>query len=206
MYLSGGGDEKSSYPLDRYFFSSIPKRGMLLYLPIALRGHRLFNGAEKWFRSVMKLHNRHEDVSLEVWDDLTNKDFCNLRRFNSIYIGGGNTWSLMKEITENDFKEPLRVYIEGGGIYYGGSAGAIICGSNIDIQSDENLVNWRDTNGMDLLNGLSVACHVTEEKFNMLENMARKKNLHLLALAETAGAIIDGVSYRCVGNGICREI
>lgn len=206
MYLSGGGDEQSSYPLDRYFFSSIPKRGALLYLPIALRGHRLFREAGEWFKGVMKLHNRHEDVSLEVWNSLADRSFQNLKQFSAIYVGGGNTWSLIKEITESGFKEVLREYIEDGGLYYGGSAGAVICGLKIDIQQDENLVNWPDTGGMDLLNGLSVVCHATEEQFGELKSMAEKNKTRLLVLAETAGAIVEGASYKCVGSGVCRKI
>jgi dipeptidase E len=205
IYLSGGGGEQASFPLDRFFFASIPQNGTLLYLPVALRGHRLFDDAEDWFRGVMKLHNRHEDITLEVWSDLNGQELLNLGRFDAIYVGGGNTWSLMKEITESGFREVLEQYIQTGGLYYGGSAGAIICGSRIDTHKDGNTIGWKDLSGMNLLNDLSVVCHVKEEQFGELENMAREKQLRLLALAENAGAIVESKSYRCVGEGICRE-
>ncbi len=205
IYLSGGGDEHASYPLDRFFFERIPNGGALLYIPIALKGHRLFNGAENWFRGVMKLHLRHEDVVLETWNELNGKDFSNLKRFDAIYVGGGNTWNLMKDITESGFNKFLQKYIEEGGTYYGGSAGAIICGLRIDTGKDENTVNWQDTGGMNMLNGLSVACHVKQEKLGELEIMAKEKELRLLALAEDAGAIINGSTHTCVGEGVCRE-
>lgn len=205
IYLSGGGGEQASFPLDSFFFASIPRGGMILYLPTGLRGHRLFDDAKEWFKGIMRLHNRHEDIALVVWNDFDAKDFSNLEDFDAIYVGGGNTWTLIKEITESGFREKLEQYIRDGGLYYGGSAGAIICGSRIDTHNDKNTVGWADTRGMAVLNGLSVACHITEDQLSALEEMVAKKRLHLLALAEDAGVIIEDKSYHCIGKGICRE-
>lgn len=205
IYLSGGGDEHASYLLDGVFFDCIPKGGTLLYVPVALRRSRLFSGVEDWFMNVMEAHNRRQDIKLETWNDLNGKDFSDLKRFSAIYVGGGNTWDLMKEITESGLKKFLKEYVENGGIYYGGSAGAIICGAHVDTHTDENIAHWDDVGGMDLLSGLSVACHVTQEQFVELENMTKEKHIRLLALAENAGAIVEGPSYRCVGDGLCRE-
>jgi len=40
MYLSGGGNEQQSFPLDKFFFNALPVGGRFLYVPIALRGHK----------------------------------------------------------------------------------------------------------------------------------------------------------------------
>lgn len=205
IYLSGGGNERSSYPIDRFFFEDIPKNGTLLYIPIALREHKLFHGAENWFRNVLKLHGRHKNIALEVWNELNKENFSDLGKFDAVYVGGGNTWNLMKEISESGFKEFLLKYIESGGIYYGGSAGAIICGARIDANEDENTAGWRGITGMNILNGISIVCHVKQSRLDELRNIAKEKKLHLLALAEGAGAIVRGTSYKYVGEGLCEE-
>ena len=127
IYLSGGGNEKQSFPLDKFFFSSLPENGRFLYIPIALRGHKLYPTAHLWMKSVLELHNRN-DVQFETADDLSKYGFENLKVFNGIYIGGGNTWSLMKELKDSGFSNALIQYIQSGGKVYGGSAGAIIFG------------------------------------------------------------------------------
>ncbi len=204
IYLSGGGGEHDSFTLDGFFFTRIPRHGKLLYVPIALREHKLFTGAENWFRGVIKLHSRNDDIVLETWFDLKGKDFSKLKEFDGVYIGGGNTWSLIKDITESGFVNPLKEYIENGGVYYGGSAGAIICGLRIDLHGDKNSINWKGTVGMDLMNGLSVVCHAKQEQLAELEKLAKKEDIRLITLAENAGAIYNGSACKCVGDGICK--
>ena len=43
----------------------------LLYIPIALRGHKLYPTANLWMKSITELHQRG-DVQFETADDLSN--------------------------------------------------------------------------------------------------------------------------------------
>ena len=102
IYLSGGGSEKQSFSLDKFFFDAIPKNGKFLYVPIALRGHKLYPTAHIWMRSVVDLHDR-KDVTFETMDDPSKYSHADLSAFSGIYIGGGNTWGLIKEFKESGF-------------------------------------------------------------------------------------------------------
>lgn len=199
IYLSGGGNEHQSSTLDKFFFDSIPEGGSFLYIPIALRGHKLFPTANLWMNSILEMHKR-TDIQFETLNDSSNKKPGDLEKFDAIYIGGGNTWSLMKELKESGFSEALIWYSNSGYPVYGGSAGAIILGAKINTHDDKNEVGWGDNNGLNLLKNYSVACHFKDEDGERFKNWARENNLPIVCLFEETGLIIDNTKIECVGT------
>lgn len=203
VILSGGGDEKQSLLLDNFFLQNIKINGTLLYIPIALRGHRLFSGAEIWFKSVFSLHKR-EDVNILTLKDLSNS--VNLNNFDAIYIGGGNTWSLLKELIEFRFIEKIKSYIKlENKIIYGGSAGAIILGENISCQNDEVITSFSVESGLSLIDKYSVTCHYEgdNEQETLIRNwVSKNQGRKLLALSENGGIVFfnDG-KQKIFGTG-----
>lgn len=109
IYLSGGGNEKQSFLIDRLFFSALPKNSRFLYIPIALRGHTLYSNAHLWMRDVIELHRR-TDIEFETVNDPSEYGIEALKEFDGIYIGGGNTWSLAYELRESGFAKALIQY------------------------------------------------------------------------------------------------
>ncbi|MDE2218507.1 MAG: Type 1 glutamine amidotransferase-like domain-containing protein [Patescibacteria group bacterium] len=202
IYLSGGGNEKQSFPLDKFFFSSLSENGRFLYIPIALRGHELYPTAHLWMKSVLELHNRN-DIRFETADDLSQYGFEDLKLFNGIYIGGGNTWSLMKELKDSSFSNALIQYIQFGGQVYGGSAGAIILGKRIDTHDDENKIEMKDVSGFGLLHNYSAACHFKDDQNDRFSKWAINNNLPIICLPEETGLIIKNDIASCVGTKPC---
>lgn len=198
IYLSGGGNEHQSSTLDKFFFDSIPQGGKFLYIPIALRGHKLFPTANLWMDGILEMHKR-TDILFDVLDDPSNKKLEDLEKFDAVYIGGGNTWSLMKELNESGFSDMLVQYSNSGHPVYGGSAGAIILGSKINTHDDKNEVGWLDNNGLNLLKNYSIACHFKKENEEMFKNWAIKSNLPIICLFEETGLIISNTKIECVG-------
>jgi len=214
IYLSGGGNEKQSFPLDKFFFETFPKNGSFLYIPIALRGNKLYPTVHLWMRKVLELHNRN-DVRFEVADNLAKYQLEDLKKINAIYIGGGNTWNLMQELRDSDFSQELVSYIKNGGVIYGGSAGAIVLGKNIDTHDDENKINLKNTSGFNLLGDYSVACHYTNEQASRFKEWAISNESPIVCLSEETGLIFGNNYVLCVGtkpcviyltNGVKREI
>jgi dipeptidase E len=202
IYLSGGGNEKQSFPLDKFFFDALPKNARFLYIPIALRGHKLYPTAHLWMKGIVEMHERN-DIQFEVMDDSSKYKLNDLKSFNAVYIGGGNTWSLMKEFTDSGFSEDLLQYCEAGGLIYGGSAGAIIFGKRIDTHDDKNDVGLTDTEGFDLLHGYSVACHFKEEENERFKKWAIDNKLPIICLPEETGLKIENGTALCVGTKPC---
>ncbi|MBA3788830.1 Type 1 glutamine amidotransferase-like domain-containing protein [Patescibacteria group bacterium] len=202
IYLSGGGNEKQSFPLDKFFFSTLPKNGRFLYIPIALRGHKLYPTAHLWMNSITELHER-ADTQFETVDDPSKYTLETLKEFNGIYIGGGNTWSLMQELKNSGFADILIQYIEAGGQVYGGSAGAIIMGKKINTHDDENKIGLEDVSGFNLLNNFSVACHFKDEQNDRFRTWAIDNNLPIVCLPEESGLVIENGSALCAGTKSC---
>lgn len=202
IYLSGGGNEKQSFPLDKFFFRTLPKNGRFLYIPIALRGHKLYPTAHLWMKSITELHER-ADVQFETLDDPSKYQLDLLKEFNGVYIGGGNTWSLIKELKDSGFSDILIQCLQAGGQVYGGSAGAIIMGKRIDTHDDENKVDLKDTSGFNLLNNFSIACHFKDEQNERFKMWAINNSLPIICLPEETGLIIENGVALCAGTKPC---
>lgn len=202
IYLSGGGNEKQSFLLDKFFFDTLPKNGRFLYIPIALRGHKLFPTAHLWMKGVVELHER-ADIQFETVDDPAKYNFEALKDFGGVYIGGGNTWSLIQELKDSGFVDGLVQYIEAGGQVYGGSAGAIMMGNKINTHDDENEVGAQDVSGLNLLHNFSVACHFKEKESDRFKAWAIDNNLPIICLPEETGLVIEEDVAVCVGTKPC---
>jgi dipeptidase E len=202
IYLSGGGDENQSFSLDEYFFNSLPTGGHFLYIPVALRNTDLYLTAKHWMAKVIELHER-SDLSFETVDDLLRYNNIDTEKFDAVYIGGGNTWSLMRELKDSGFSDYLIKYLDEGGFVYGGSAGAIVLGSRIDTHDDENEINYKDMSGLCLLNNFSIACHFKDVQSERFKEWSEHNNLPIICLYEETGLFIEKGSALCVGTKPC---
>ena len=103
--------------------------------------------------------------------DILEKDFNN---YSAIFIGGGNTYKLLNELKQNNNVDKIKTYLQNGGIVFGGSAGAIIFGKNIDacLLDDGNKIGLEDTEGFNYLNDISLLCHLKKKNC--------KKNINYL--------------------------
>ena len=98
--------------------------------------------------------------------ELANK---NLENYSALFIGGGNTFKLLAELKSSGAFEKIKEFINNNGIVFGGSAGAIIFGYDLEacLCDDINEIGLEDIKGFDVLNGYSILCHYTnrsEEK------------------------------------------
>jgi len=151
-------------------------------------------------KSILELHERN-DVQFETVDDLFK--LRDLKGLDGIYIGGGNTWSLIQEIKNSNFSYQLLQYFEAGGQVYGGSAGAIILGKRIDTHDDENKIGLSDMEGLNLLGNYSVACHFKDDQHDRFKAWAIKNKFPIICLPEETGLIIENSIARCVGTKPC---
>ena len=153
-----------------------------------------YSDCEQWFRETYAEYNLH---NIDVCTDLFKAP--NLDVYKAIFIGGGNTFKLLKEIKESGFDTKIKDYLETGGFIYGGSAGAIIFGETIETSShaDKNLVRLKDLTGLNLLKGYDVWCHYNEDK-------DKKEVLELMrptfVLYEELWLLFDGNKIETIGK------
>ena len=126
----------------------------------------------------------------------------NLNNFKGIYIGGGNTFKLLKEIKENKFDKKLKSF---NGIIYGGSAGAIIFGKTIEPCSfgkikDKNNVKLKDLKGLNLVNNCNIKCHYFNEEKKEIKNYVKKTKIPIIALPNDSGIYVKNNNIKNINK------
>ena len=188
IFLGGGGNAEKSAELDKIWAETIGERhGDVLYVPWAQKPENI-DTAKAWFRDTYGplVGGRAIDAA-DLHHNLTGLD-----KYVSVYIGGGNTNRLAERLSRNGAAENLKEYVTGGGVIYGGSAGAIILGRTTLTAPEVN--NPVNADGLDLLDGHSVVCHFNED------SIVDQLHAPIIALPEDAGAIFDETGWQHVGD------
>jgi len=195
LFLSGGGNEKQTLKFDEEFLRGIKK---ILYVPIAWKDDD-FESCRKWFTNAMR---QHKKVDIDMLTDLTK--LPNLEHYDAVYIGGGNTFKLLKSIKESGFDRKLFEYYNNGGTVYGGSAGAIIWGRDIDIalicdDVDSNDVNLKDTKGFNEIKGYDIQCHYNNSQLEEHKEFIKKTKRKVVAIPEESALLVENGEYKVIG-------
>lgn len=190
IVLAGGGGADDSRLLDEYFSSWIQPAGRLLYLPIALRTIRSFESCLAWITETLAPFGI---THITMWTDLTQHYASELKGFEAIYIGGGNTYSLLAELINSGFDRHLKAYASWGGIIYGGSAGAVILGKDIRTVShmDRNQIGLTEVNCLNLAKGYAVFPHYRAQDDKFIEEFVQEYQQPVLGISERSGVVIE---------------
>lgn len=199
LFLSGGGDKQHTEKFDQQFLAEIGIAKPLLYIPIAMKQIKSYEECYEWVESVFKPLGIQE---ISMWTDLNGKSLNDLEQFSAIYIGGGNTFSLLSDLRSSGFDVLLAEYVQAGGILYGGSAGAIILGSDIQTCAhlDSNDVQVTEFNGFGLIGDFAIWCHYSSSDDDLIGNYINKTKNPVLALPEETGAYVKGGMIRVTGT------
>jgi len=201
IILSGGGSGMNSLEIDKLFASLVNKSKPLLYIPIAIdKIKHPYSECLQWLKQTF---NYFGIKLYEIWSEeqLYQSKIIGPENFGGIYIGGGNTFYLLKVLKESNFWNFLVKAVKKNIPIYGGSAGAIIFGRSILTSYDENLVGLKDFSGMNLLKNMSLFCHFKLEKEGNINE--KLKNFHLgkiIALSERTGVYLKDDKIMIIGQ------
>ncbi len=200
LYLSGGGYADQTYEADKIAFEGVKN---VLYIPFAWDDSSYLS-CKDWFEEMISMHN------IKDYHIMTNPyENINLENFEMIYIGGGNTFKLLKELKESGLGKRIVEYLKAGNKVYGGSAGAIIFGKTINTArigdcSDENIVNLIDLNGFNLIN-FDIHCHYNQDDDRLVKNYVNLNNISVIAIPEECVVEVEnGKINRYLGTGILK--
>ena len=190
IFLSGGGDEKQTFDLDEFFFSQLKFNQKILYIPVALNLTSFkVESCYDWFSSIISIHAADKDIDFEIC--LEENQINDLTKYSAIYMGGGNTYKLLNFIYESGLVNKIPAFIKNNGIVYGGSAGAVVLGSDIRTVSEENDKNYYHHKGLNLLNNKSIICHYEPQLNHKIIKSSETINSDIIALKEDSGLIYD---------------
>ena len=106
LFLCGGGSGNQVRIAMTKFIKSINKNKKILYIPLAMEEEK-YNSCEKWFKNEIDLYNVKFDM-VRSSDELSKKE---LSDYSGIFIGGGNTFKLLKELQNNNNLNRLEEYL-----------------------------------------------------------------------------------------------
>jgi dipeptidase E len=199
IIISGGGEKEDSYLVDKTYFDLLKNNSKILYIPIALKAKDTsYEECYDWFVDLISLHSNSKEIDFTML--LEDDDIPDLNNYDSIYVGGGNTYKLLNFVYTKRIDSILIDYIKNGGLYYGGSAGGIILGRNIDTVKEENIKNYKYSNGLSMVGNYSIYCHYEKNADERLERYVLEYKNPVIALPENMGIIVNEHDIRILGN------
>ena len=178
IFLNGGGADIQTIDVYRRLNQIIDKSKPCLYIPLAMAQEK-YDSCYEWIRGELKSIDVPNIGMVRSAEELSTK---NLNDYSFLFIGGGNTFKLLHDLKKCVAFENILDYINNNGIVFGGSAGAIIFGKDLEACkiADKNEVDLKDINGFDILNGISLLCHYT----NQTPEKDEKSKQYLLELSK----------------------
>lgn len=207
LFLCGGGCGEQTIEANKKFNEIVDHNKPLLYVPLAMdEDKHPYDGCLEWITSELSSVDIPGIEMVRTFDELASKNYYD---YCAIFIGGGNTYKLLKGIKDSGSFEKIKDYITNGGIVYGGSAGAIIFGYDINscLAMDANDVNLEDTKGFNALDGKSIFAHYTNEKTSEVHDKYKQylssyssNKEEVVALPEEDTIFIDDDKITIIGN------
>lgn len=214
LILCGGGSGEQNYYANKKLNEIIDHSKPLLYIPLAMdENEHPYDSCYEWINEELAQVQLSRIDMVRSFEELAQKDYDN---YCALFIGGGNTYKLLKGIKNSGAFEKIKEFINNGGIVIGGSAGAVIFGYDIDIIStmDSNDVALVDTKGFNVMNGVSIFPHYTNKKSKLSEeeNFARLNNFtnaiksfsmingDVIAIPEEDAIYINDSNIEVLGN------
>lgn len=195
LFLDGGGDADKSQLIYNAFLEGVKK---VAYIPLAWPSED-YSGCNDWIRNSLG-----KGTNLEITMSTELKG-TSLDEFDGVFIGGGNTFKLLKKIKEAGFDKKLISFYEKGGNIIGGSAGALIFGYDIGTSlicadKDKNLVGLKDTKGMDQVKGCDIQAHFEKDQIKEHQEYIARTGRNVVAIPERSALVIENGKYLVLGN------
>ena len=160
----------------------------LLFITIAVDGEK--DPDRTWlkeeYETILNLGIKEENIIEYHYEE--NTDFSS---YDVIYMIGGNTFYLLKELREKQLDEKIIQAINNGVIYVGSSAGSIILGKTIEtaLPYDENWVGSEDFIGLNLVDGIIIPHANRKQEF--IKEAKEKYSDKIIELYDDYGIVIS---------------
>jgi|GEM_PF-3877045 len=195
LILAGGTGESYSKPINKFFVSLIPKKKMMLYVPIIKpKSKRALDRSYKKIKSIFKPLGFTDIV---VWADLNNRKYADLAPFGAIYLGRGKAFSLLYHLKSTGFIKILRQFIKSKRVVYGSSTSAVILGKDIRTTSFRK---GADFSGLNVVKNYSIKCYYSPSQDSKTMGFVAKYKLPVIALPKRSGLYVKNGKIKVIGS------
>jgi len=194
VYLGGGGSAEQEAELWKEAFN--PGDSVVIW-PFAHAAIQDRESSIAWMRGALASYALR---SIDAWIEARIED-AGLSGVDVVCIPGGNTFALLHELRSTGLLQLLQEHLRAGGRYYGGSAGAILAGTDISIalDADPNDVGLSSTGGLDLIGGMDVLPHYAPSAREVAREHTALTGRPVLCLPEASGVVVSEGRLRNVG-------
>ena len=195
--VSGGGYLDYAEPELRDFLGRTPK---VVFVPYALHEQESYTA---------RVRARLAPVGYEVEGLAANSSAAVVvARADAIFVGGGNTFRLLKALYDFDLLDAIRSRVAAGVPYVGSSAGSNVAGPTIRTTNDMPIVQPPSFNALDLvpfqinphyLDPGPGSTHMGETREERIQQFLEENDTPVLGLREGAWVRVEG--QRCTLGG-----
>ncbi len=145
-------------------------------------------------------------TELDIEHALKDEMQAKLSTADIVYVAGGNTFHLLKQLRDTSFDEMLNSYIARGGLYAGASAGAVVAGPDIgaisSLDEPEKVTGLASTKGLDWVNVVPIPHYDMKTRMQAIDEIKAKyshKN-EMVLLTDDQALLVEGGSWRVVDS------
>lgn len=123
-----------------------------------------------------------------------------------VYVAGGNTFFLLKQLRESGFDVMLDEFVKGGGQYAGASAGALIAGPDIgpisSIDEPEKVNGLKSTKGLGWIDVVPIPHYDMKSRTKSIDDIKAKysKDYELVLLTDDQALVVEGKGWKVVDS------
>ena len=148
----------------------------ILFVPNEKASKRTL-ASDLFYQRLMRYGFKRENI--RVFDYYNTEEYFGLTDLDILYIGGGNTFEMLKRIKSRGFDKEIIRLIESGVVYVGGSAAF-----------DELPKIMPDFEGLKLFDGIAI-CHYDETRKDVYEKLKAENRYKIYALTNDDAVVFE---------------
>lgn len=122
-----------------------------------------------------------------------------------VYVAGGNTFYLLKQLRETGFDKLLDTFVKKGGLYAGASAGALIAGPDIgavsSIDEPQKVTGLKSTKGLGWVDVVPIPHYDMKARTKTIDEIKSKYTNHeTVLLTDDEALLVEDGKWEVVSS------
>lgn len=129
-----------------------------------------------------------------------------LKESDIVYVAGGNTFHLLKILRKSGFDDLLTEYVNGGGLYAGASAGALVAGVDIgpisSVDEPEKVDYLQSTKALGFIDIVPIPHYDMKDRTGLIDKIKKKygNQYELVVLTDDQAIVAEGANWKVVDS------